>query len=86
MTIEDWVAKVKVIGKREERSLIFGRPKYVVAFQIVDEKILRGDKTFERRCPFHQYCSMNIGDVIGVHLYSSNQKNWFFSKEKVELD
>jgi len=85
MTIDEKVVQMKVIGKREgTRGLIFKKPDYVIALQIVDERATT-NPTQERRVPFHQYCAVNIGDTMGVHLYSPDQKMWFFSEEEARL-
>jgi hypothetical protein len=79
------VVQVRVIGKQEgTRGFIFKKPDYVVALQIVDER-LTTRPTQERRVSFHQYCAVNVGDTMGVHLYSSDQKMWFFSEEEARL-
>ncbi|MGD9276916.1 MAG: hypothetical protein PVJ67_07125 [Candidatus Pacearchaeota archaeon] len=85
MTIDEKVVEMEVIGKREgTRGLIFKKPEYVVALQLTD-KSATINPTQERRVPFHQYCSVNVGDKMEVYLYSSDQEMWFFSEEEAKL-
>ena len=70
----------QVIGKYEgTKGWIFKRPEYVVAFHI-----LEGIRpTTEYAVPFHQYCSLNVGDTVTLTMYSNNGDSWYFSEEDV---
>ena len=84
MTIEKAVMDLKVIGKQEgTKGLIFKKPKYVVAFQVVDP-MANANPTMEREVSFHQYSAVEVGDVLPIALYTPNGRIWYFSREEAE--
>ena len=84
MSIEDKVVKMNVIGKREiNRGLIFERKEYFLTLQISEEGATTKPVS-ERKVDFSQYSGLNVGDTLGIHLYSPDRKNWFFSAEEAE--
>jgi len=85
MDLESKAIKMEVIGKRERtKGLIFKRPEYLVALQIVDEAA-QTRPTMQRELPFHQYSGMNVGDKVDVTIYTPNGHTWYFSREEAEL-
>lgn len=85
MDLEQRAIKMEVVGKRERtKGLIFKKPEYLVALQIVDEAATTRP-TMQRELSFHQYSVVNIGDKIDVTMYTPNGHTWYFSRDEAEL-
>ena len=85
MGLESKAINMEVIGKRERtKGLIFKRPEYLVALQVVDETVT-ASPTLQRELSFHQYSTMNVGDNVNITMYTKNGRNWYFSREEAEL-
>lgn len=85
MDLESRAIKMKVIKKREiTNGLIFKRPTYLVALQIIDEEATT-NPTMQREFPFHQYNAMNVDDEVEITMYTPNGHTWYYSRREAEL-
>ncbi|MBI2044689.1 hypothetical protein HYT23_01385 [Candidatus Pacearchaeota archaeon] len=85
MTVEQKVIDMKVIGKREDKSLILRRPRYFLALQNIDLDFETAQQTGEKRVEFADYCALNVGAVISVFLFSGDGQKWFYDPIDAEL-
>lgn len=86
MDLEQRTLRMQVIGKRERtKGLIFKRPEYLVALQMIDEAA-KSHPTLQREVLFHEYSAVTVGDKIDVTMYTSNGHTWYFSREEAELE
>ncbi|MBU1201054.1 MAG: hypothetical protein KJ583_02280 [Nanoarchaeota archaeon] len=81
--IERRVFDMVVIGKRENKRLIFS-DQYFLSLQIRDDSV-KNKPCQEREVSYPFYCQFNVEDELRVPLYSSNQKNWYFSELEAKL-
>ncbi len=90
MVLEDNIksaeVEVKVIGKHEgTKGLIFKRPSFLVALEIIDDAFISGDKTHTLPMSFDQYCQLNVGDTYLLTMYTPDEETWYFHREHAEL-
>ena len=74
--IDKWF-NCEVIGKTiEQRGLIFKKNIYIVALKFED------GQRIERKISFSDYCDIKEGSQISINMYSTNNKNWYFTREE----
>jgi len=69
--------KWKVIGKETKSGWIWGK-SYYVALEQPDT-----GKTTTREVPWEQYCQVNVGEVLGLNMYTQNGYTYFFKADEV---
>lgn len=77
--MKEEVFKAKVLNKEQcESGLIFKTTKYYVILQIESLQ----PSVHRRRLPLEDYYTYTIGEEFNLHMFSYDNKRWYFSERE----